>query len=139
MKSIPSVLMPFIALLIASCASVQTYEGDTLPKEQVAVIKSTHWGNLVVTAVVREVDGKDMGFSPGNIMVLPGEHVIKIRVSHSMGYLGTISTHGTVILHAEAGHTYKVGGEIYEFGDGLWVWIKDEENGRIVASRKYHN
>ena len=139
MKSISSILIPFIALLIASCASVQTYEGDALPKDQVAVIKSTHWGNLVVTAVVREVDGKDMGFSPGDIMVLPGEHVIKIRVTHSMGYLGTISAHGTVILHAEAGHTYKVYGEIYGFGEGLSVWIKDEQNDQIVASRKYRN
>jgi len=139
MKRILFVLVLFAAFLLVSCATVQTYEGEALPPEEIAVIKSTHWGNFVVTAVVSEVDGKDMGFSPGNIMVLPGEHVIKIRVSHSMGYLGTISAHGTVILHAEAGHTYKVDGEIYGFGEGLWVWIKDEETGQTVASRKYHN
>jgi hypothetical protein len=139
MKKILIMLTVFATLYLASCASVQTYEGEALPREQVAVIKSTHWGNLVVTAVVREVDGKDMGVSPGNITVLPGEHVVKIRVSHSMGYLGTISAHGTVLLNAEAGHTYRVYGEIYGFGDGLWVWIEDEESDQIVASRKYHN
>ena len=139
MKIIPFVLLSFAIFLLASCATVQTYEGEALPPQDVAVIKSTHWGNLVVTAVVREVDGKDVGVSPGNIMVLPGEHVVKIRVTHSMGYLGTISAHGAVLLNAEAGHIYRVYGEIYGFGDGLLVWIKDEENDQIVASRKYRN
>jgi hypothetical protein len=53
-----------------------------------------------------------------------------------MGYLGTISTYGTVIMNAEAGHTYKVKGRIYGHGEELWVWITDEENNQVVAGRK---
>ena len=59
-----------------------------------------------------------------------------VRVSQSMGYLGTISTYGTVIMNAEAGHTYKVKGRIYGHGEELWVWITDEENNQVVAGRK---
>ena len=136
MKRVLITLALFTAFLLASCATVQTYEGDALPPEEIAVIKSSYWGDLVVTAVVREVDGKKMGLNPGNVMVLPGKHVVKIRVSHSMGYLGTLSAYGTVILNAEAGHTYKVEGRIYGHGEELWVWIIDEENNQIVAGRK---
>lgn len=139
MKRIPTSLVLFATFLLASCATVQTYEGEALPPEEVAVINSSYWDNLALTAVVKEVDGEKVGRNPGSIMVLPGEHAVKIRVSQKMSFVGTISTSGTVILNAEAGHTYKVYGEIYGMGEGLGVWIKDEENDQIVASRKYRN
>jgi hypothetical protein len=133
MKRITIFLILILSISLTSCATVQTYEGEELPREEVAVIKSDYWGNITVTAVVREVDGKYMGFYHGDIVVLPGRHLVKIRVTHSFGYLGVRVQHGTVLLHAEAGHTYKVGGAITSLDP--WVWIVDEGTNQVVAGR----
>lgn len=130
---IGTVLFSWVAI---SCATVQTYEGDPLPQEKVAVIKSNYWGHLTGGIIVREVDGKKVGFNPGDIHVLPGLHTVKIRVTHSYGYLGTIMASGTVTLNAEAGHTYMVDGRIYRFGENVWVWIVDEDTDEVVAGMK---
>lgn len=133
MRADSIVLILIASVFFTSCATVQTYEGEELPPDKVAVIKSNYWGDLVVTAVVREVDGEDMGYSPGNIMVLPGKHSIKIRVTHSLGMLGLLIGHKTVELYAEAGHTYKVNGALIR--NETWVWIVDEETEHIVVGR----
>lgn len=126
----------FVTIVVTSCATVQTYEGDPLPREEVAIIKSNYWGHLTGGIIVREIDGKDVGFNPGDVHVLPGMHTVKIRVTHSYGYLGTIMAGGTVNLSAEAGHTYMVDGRIHRFGEYVWIWIVDEETGEVVAGMK---
>jgi hypothetical protein len=134
LRSLFSTLL--IVFLVTSCATVKTYEGESLPSEEVAVIKSNYWCHLTGGIVVREVDGKDVGFNPGDIHVLPGMHTVKIRVTHSHGYLGTMMSSGTVNLYAEAGHTYMVDGRIYRLGERVWIWIVDEETGEVVAGMK---
>jgi hypothetical protein len=134
LRSLFSTLL--ISCIAISCATVQTYEGDPLPQEKVAVIKSNYWGHLTGAIIVREIDGKDVGFNPGDVHVLPGMHTVKIRVTHSLGYLGTIMASRTVNLSAEAGHTYMVDGRIYRFGESVWIWIVDEETGEVVAGMK---
>ena len=136
MKPLSIILTVLLSWLVISCATVQTYEGETLPLEEVAVIKSNYWGRLSGGIIVREVDGKDVGLNPGDVLVLPGKHTVKIRVTHSLGYLGTIMASGTVTIFAEAGHTYMVDGRIYQFGESVWVWIVDEETGQVVAGMK---
>jgi hypothetical protein len=134
MKIFSIILIHFIAMLLASCATVKTYEGETLPRDQLAVIKSSYWNHLIDTIVVIEVDGKSVGFSPGDIIILPGEHKVKVRVNSGAGivsYSGTI----TMVLYAEAGHAYKVDGKI-SGGEYLWAWILDEDTSKIVAGRK---
>jgi len=125
-----------LSWMIVSCATVQTYEGDPLSPEGIAVIKSNYWGHLTGGIIVREIDGKDVGINPGDVHVLPGMHTVKIRVTHSLGYLGTIMASGTVNLSAEAGHTYMVDGRIHGFGEHVWIWIVDEETGQVVAGMK---
>ena len=136
MKISPIVTAIAITFSLACCTTVQTYEGEPLPLEDVAVIKSNYWGHLTGGITVREIDGKKVGLNPGDVMVLPGLHYVKIRVSHSLGYLGTIIANGTVTLYAEAGHTYRVDGRIYRGGESVLVWIVDEDTGQIVAGRR---
>jgi len=136
MKPLTIVLAVLFSWVVISCSTVQTYEGEPLPTEEVAVIKSNYWRHVSGGIVVREIDGKDVGLNPGEVHVLPGIHTVKIRVTHSLGYLGTIMASGTVTLSAEAGHTYMVDGRIYRFGEGVWVWIVDEETDEVVAGMK---
>jgi len=136
MKPLQIIMIVLFSWLIISCATVKTYEGEELPSEEVAIIKSNYWGRLTGGIVVREIDGKDVGFNPGDVQVLPGMHTVKIRVTHSYGYLGTTLASGTVTLNAEAGHAYKVDGITSGFGRSIWVWIVDEETGEVVAGMK---
>ena len=133
-----TLLMVFFAIsfttLLASCGgTIQTYEGPKLPPEKVAVIKSGS-SDLFNSATVHAVDGVESGFNMVNAVVLPGEHRIKIRPYKTAG-IASYWAYRTVVLNAEAGHTYKVAGKIID-EDSIWVWIEDKDTGQIVAGSK---
>ncbi len=120
-------------VLVTGCATMQTYEGPKLRRDEVAVIKSETLGTILDTAYIGEIDGKDIGFMQTKAEVLPGDHTVKVIVTTGLGYQQYIGNK-TLYLSAEAGRTYKVHGKIRR-GD-TWAWITDEKTEEIVAGEK---
>ena len=133
-----TLLMVFFAIsfttLLASCGgTIQTYEGPKLPPEKVAVIKSGS-SDLFNSATVHAVDGVESGFNMVNAVILPGEHRIKIRPYKTTG-IASYWAYRTVLLNAEAGHTYIALGKIID-EETIFAWIEDAETGLVVAGTK---
>ena len=136
-----TLILSFIfAVLVASCGTVQTYEGPEQPPEKVAIIQANPRSVLEQVvgiydqATIYAVDGVKSGISEINAEVLPGEHTIAIRldkVRSPMFYW----THRTLMLNAEAGHIYIVHGKVID-EETAYAWIVDKETGLIVAGSK---
>ena len=139
MNIFTAVLTLLASLSLASCTTIQTYEGHAQSTEDIAVIKSNYWDwdNLHVIVVVHEIDGyKIESPQPANVHILPGEHAVTISVTHY--YTWGIYDRGSrsLKLCAEAGHTYKVHGAMK--GKYTWAWIIDLNTGQLVSgSRPY--
>ena len=134
MKSLLLIFTISVTTLLASCVStIQTYEGPELPSEEVAILKAD-MSNIFHTAIVYAVDGIESGFNQANAVVLPGEHIITIRIDKILGIV-SYWAYRKVALNAEAGHTYIVSGKIIE-EDSIFAWIEEKETGLIVAGKK---
>jgi hypothetical protein len=134
MKTLLMIFAISVTTFLASCAgTMQTYEGSELPPEKVAVIKA---GSIDVfnSATVHAVDGVESGFNIVNAVVLPGEHLIMIRPYKFTG-ITSYWAYRTVVLNAEAGHTYTALGKIID-EETIFAWIEDAETGQIVAGTK---
>lgn len=133
MKFAPFILLLGVAISLASCGTMQTYEGPQLPSESTAIIQS-NFSNPFNFSVVREIDGTELGADQINAEVLPGKHTLKINVNTRAGLRNYMGSKTTTLL-ANAGHTYKVHGVIKK-GE-TWVWMTDVNTDQVVAGEKY--
>lgn len=135
-----------VMVLIAACAPKQTYTGERLPPEQVARIQQyTNKIHLYYTRTlyVTSVDGLRPSFLQADYEVLPGQHVLAVKVSWQTTLLAApfvaaqnwrVNTN-SLTFEAEAGHRYRLNGEegpnkIY------YVWLEDADTGSIVAGTR---
>jgi len=133
MKIYPLLLLLVVTTHLASCGTMQTYEGSKLSSVNTALIKS-NFSNPFNYSVVREINGVEVGGNKINVEVLPGEYALMINVNTRVGmrsYMGS----KTITLLADSGHTYKTHGVIKE--KETWVWITDENTNHVVAGEKY--
>ena len=140
MKRAALIVSCMFMMLLASCGTVQTYEGSKQPPGNVAIIQATPRSMLdqvigiYEQATVYAVDGVDSGINQTNAEVLPGEHTITIKLDKVRSPV-FYWTHRTLTINAEAGRTYIVNGEIID-EDNVFVWIVDKETGNVVAGEK---
>ena len=110
--------------------------------EEVAVIKSNYldWGDLHVVVTIQEIDGNlgrpevphlPIGPPTGSVHVLPGMHSVIFRATYYHAWLIQDVTFCTLVLQAEAGHTYKPHGR--NIRNDMWVWIVDVNTGLVAA------
>lgn len=135
-----------VMLLIAACAPKQTYTGERLPAEQVARIqRNTIKIHLYYTRTlnVASVDGLQPSALQTDYEVLPGQHVLAVKVFWTTKLLlaplvtaqnWQVNTN-SLTFEAEAGHRYRLNGEegpnkIY------YVWLEDADTGSIVAGTR---
>jgi hypothetical protein len=65
------------------CGPLKTYEGPTRPRGEVALL----WSEVYEVPKVRTLDGRPIDFSlHGSAAMLPGPHVLGVRVRWSNGY-----------------------------------------------------
>lgn len=133
MRILPLILSFMLMMLLASCATMQAYEGPELSTDQVAIIRSDY-SNIFNMAYPRIIDGVRLEAHHDRITVLPGEHQIVLFILSERGY-ATYRSKSVLLLKAEAGHTYLVGGKIVG-GYDTWAWIVDKESGLVVAGEK---
>lgn len=136
-----SSVMPLLfgtLLLFSGCTTMQSYEGPKLAPENVALIKGSF--GMINLASILEVDGKVRGFTQESAEVLPGEHTIRVQVTHGSGVFGPqYSGNKKLSFRASAGHTYKVDGTIKKvdrFDRAIFVWIVDEKTNEVVAGER---
>lgn len=120
-------------VLLAGCVAgtMVAYEGSTLPKEKVAVIKSAvsgFVGGMTATAVptISCIDGKEV--SGEEIHVLPGRHQIQISLYYqpsSRNYRGNLE------FEAQANHEYLANGAVVT-GQPL-IWVEDKNTQQTIV------
>ena len=140
MKTAPLIVSCIVMMLLASCGTVQTYEGPEQPVDNVAIVQASPRSMLEQVigiydqATVHAVDGVESAPTQIHAEVLPGKHAITIRldkVRSPMFYWAN----RTLILNAEAGHVYVVHGKIID-EDNVFAWIVDKETGLVVSGEK---
>lgn len=161
MKKYSNIFLILAAIFLSSCAisPIQFYPGEKLSDDKISIINSPYTGNgaLIATRdvltriVVNEisflkVDGKAWVADQVPVSVLPGTHVLTMRVKRYWNFpIGAgpgafverqTSSQSEVDISfiSKAGHNYYVDGKIVN-GNAI-VWITDEKTGIIVAGHK---
>jgi len=96
-----------LALLgVAGCRTAQSYAGERLTPDQIAVITGdTPLNGAPLAVLLRKVDRRELGFSERSAEVLPGKHTLLIdcRIRET----SNTSRH-TVEVEVEAGGRYRL-------------------------------
>lgn len=139
-------VLVLLLLLATGCGATQTYTGEKLLKEQVALIQRNTIQRLlyyVLTLNVADIDGIKPSQFQTYYEVLPGEHTLSIRViwqthlvaAPLVASKGLNLANNTITFRAEAGRNYRLNGE--EGADKLFfVWLEDADTGSLVAGRR---
>ena len=143
-------LLLSLVSLLAGCAALNdtiagdpwlAYPGPSLPREQVALIKTSGIRDYFSEAYIFRINDIAVEKIGGNIEALPGTHTLEVSVTQRLGgpasLLGTLSekrARGNITLDAEAGHVYIVDGRVVDGQAALW--IEDENTRQVVAGRK---
>ena len=75
-------IIVIVGLLSGGCAlrpsPVQMYEGPSLPKEQVGILRGACQTGAGLTIMIVRIDGKDIPNGCGDFALLPGDHQLEL-------------------------------------------------------------
>lgn len=149
-----SIFMSVVFLAACSGNAIKMYSGESPGKEKLAYVDSS--GTLSTTmsksaaVVIKKINGNETRMQKNAINprleILPGKHTLDIELLKSVS-TEVSSTYGStfkeyrvkksLVLHAEAGHFYKVYGRLYpELTFPWFLWIEDKTGGKVVAGVK---
>ena len=131
-------LFVLVFAAVSSCVSVRTYqayEGETLPKSKIAILRETTHFYVVSTCStnLKTVDGNDVN-GASMVELLPGLHKVSFLLEFES--YGDNSRRGSFEFQAEAGHVYKLDVAKCTGIPPLQAWIEDETTGKVVAGTK---
>jgi len=135
-------LLLFLSILVSAavsgCASIRTfqaYEGETLPKSKIAILRETKkfYAISFCKSDLETIDGKDVN-SAGLVEMLPGPHKVTFRLEYITW--GSEYRQGSFEFQAKAGHVYKLDVAKCTGIPPLQAWIEDKTTGKVVAGTK---
>ena len=162
MKNKFYILILLVATLIFGCATARFYQGEKLPKEQIAIIKVSRSHYIYVPPTFIGISGIDVlaidnegiqsrapnlitdyayGRLATRIEVLPGFHTVYVVARKEVGagsYFGPVQLYDghqglRLLFKAEAGHEYRI--KIpYWWKKGSLIRIVDVGSEEVVAS-----
>ena len=136
--ALSQLIVVLVIVAVSGCVSVRTYqayEGETLPKSQIAILRETKNFYLIYFCKtdLRTIDEKDVNWA-GLVEMLPGPHKVSFRLEY-VSY-GTEYRRGSFEFQAKAGHVYKLDVAKCTSIPPLQAWIEDETTGKVVAGTK---
>jgi hypothetical protein len=135
-------LLLFLSILVSAavsgCASIRTYqayEGETLPKSKIAILRETNKFYVIsfCKSDLETIDGKDVN-SAGLVEMLPGPHKVTFRLEYITW--GSEYRQGSFEFQAKAGHVYKLDVAKCTGIPPLQAWIEEKTTGKVVAGTK---
>lgn len=156
------ILIFLVTLLTFGCATARMYQGEKLPKEQIAIIKVSRSHYVYFPPTFMGISGIDVlaidnetiqsrvpklipdyayGRLVTRIEVLPGFHTLYVVARKEVAagsYFGPLQLYEgnqglLLLLNAEAGHEYKI--KIpYWWKKGSLIRVVDAGSGEMVAS-----
>lgn len=127
-----------LSLLATGCKTIQTYDGNRLPSDQVAKLTcaSSYYFVASRSCYIQKVDGRTFPDSGKDVDLLPGKHEIVVFLKTTAHTNRRRAYKGPQIFSfvAVAGHVYTVDGNW--FSGGHPMWIIDEQTKEIVAGTK---
>jgi len=131
-------LSVLVSAVVSGCASIRTYqayEGETLPKSKIAILRETKKFYIIsfCKSDLETIDGKDVNWA-GLVEMLPGPHQVSFRLEYVTW--GSEYRSGLFEFQAEAGHVYKLDVAKCTVIPPLQAWIEDKTTGKVVAGSK---
>jgi len=136
--ALPLFLFVLVFAAVSGCVSVRTYqayEGETLPKSKIAILRETKKFYLIsfCKSDLETIDGKDVN-EAGLVEMLPGPHKVSFRLEYVTW--GSEYRQGSFEFQAEAGHVYKLDVAKCTGIPPLQAWIEDKTTRKVVAGTK---
>jgi len=138
--ALPLFLSVLVFAAASGCVSIRTYqayEGETLPKSKIAILRETKKFYLIsfCKSDLETIDGKDVNLA-GLVEMLPGPHKVSFRLEYVALRLVSEHRQGLFEFQAEAGHVYKLDVAKCTSIPPLQAWIEDKTTGKVVAGSK---
>ncbi len=136
--ALPLFLSVLVSAAMSGCVSTKTYqayEGETLPKSKVAILRETNHFYIVAfcSTNLKTIDGKDVN-GASMVDLLPGLHKVSFLIEFDS--YGGNARRGLFEFQAEAGHVYKLNVAKCTGIPPLQAWIEDKTTGKVVAGTK---
>lgn len=151
-KSLIQEFSTFVALILfiltSGCVTTRMYEGEQLPKEQIAIIKGSlkYYVYAYLEINIKEVDGIPLMFksSTSSVEVLPGWHetVVSVKRIIGGGNAFDLAIQDSIVpddcyalsFYAMPEQKYKVKSSFWKTKNGL-VTVVNTHSGEVVASQ----
>jgi hypothetical protein len=136
--ALPLFLSVLVFAAVSGCISTRTYqayEGETLPKSKIAILRETTHFYIVASCStnLKTIDGKDVN-GASMVELLPGSHKVSFLLEFES--YGGNARPGFFEFQAEAGHVYKLNVAKCAGIPPLQAWIEDKTTGKVVAGTK---
>ncbi len=125
----------FITAMLSACTTMRAYQGDPLPRSEVARVKGTNKYLVLYFKIVRinSVDGVKTKRGVYTVELLPGQHTL--GVTYTSAFLTTTYTGKGVCyitLNAMSGANYIIKGESSDYGSSWHAWLENTVNGEKI-------
>ena len=128
--------------LLPGCGTTNTYDGPSLPKAEIAVLKTPIFATFSIIPKsppqINNIDGKAVGSSLSRLYeLLPGRHHVSFWMEHVCYFFFPIPcgrSNGSIEFDAKAGHYYELDAKVD--GDLVWSWVIDKSSNEVVAGEK---
>lgn len=130
------ILMVFLGILMASCASVQQYDGPKKSDAEVAIVEKSQQSLKKIN--LKKVNNRLKGVDTlGRYEFLPGTYVLTFFYTDTSTTL--VTTMGRSVdleVDLKAGHQYEIHHRLDEKANTWSIWILDKKSGKKVSRWK---
>ena len=125
-----AILTFVMVVVLQACGAEKMYRGASLSEGRVVTIKGTRDPDGV-SIFFGGINSEGQEYRANEIEVAPGSKEIRVYFITAKGNSKVFAT--SLMLHGEAGRTYRVVG--YARGNDVWIWIEDADTRDVVAGR----
>ena len=118
-------------LFLTGCITQKGYEGASLPKREVAVLRFPRNTGTALCQMTADIDSKPLdnwSIISNNVAILPGQRTVRIYqpVFQSWSF-------APMRFNAEANHVYELNVDRCFSDDPFHVWITDKATGMVMV------
>ena len=118
-------------LFLTGCITQKGYEGASLPKREVAVLRFPRNTGTALCQMTADIDSKPLdnwSIISNNVAILPGQRTVRIYQPYYQTW-----SFAAMTFNAEANHVYELNVDRCFSDDPFHVWITDKATGMVMV------